>query len=822
MTHYTWNIPSLRLSKAMISRQIGHSLESLMLGLSGVLIALGIGIVIGHHHQGLVLAGLGVMLGVLYTWVHRDLRNLEPATVNTTTSLDQLLPSDLLGGYHPNMSAQDLWNLLVNIYETKFLVARFSLKPDELTAAIAGMQLNHDQLWETASGISTKLQLSQITVGTTICALFALNQALSGVLTAHKLSQADFEEGALWLAREEDYSRAKRPLYGGLARDWASGYTPMLSQFGTNLSMEIEYASRKFGPAGERTTQLDTLVTGLESASGSVVLVGEPGIGKTALLMGLADRLLQGDHVGSLKHYQIISLNASLILSNTQGQGDLERTVLALFNEAAHAGNMVIALDEAQLFFGEGPGAVNLSQILLPILQAHALKLVLAITPGDWQRLKATNSGMASLLTPLVLSEPDQVETIRLMADHAVIIERNEIITWNALLEAYRLSGRYLQDEAYPGRGFKVLEAALNFPNGLFVTEQSVQLAIEQEFGVKVQQASATETDVLLHLEDKIHERMINQTRAVSVVASALRRARAGVANPRRPIGSFLFLGPTGVGKTELARSLAALYFGAEDNVIRLDMSEYQQVADVDRILGDAISNSGALLPRVRQAPFSVVLFDEIEKAHPNVLNLFLQLLDEGNLTDISGHAASFKDAIVIATSNAGAEEIRERIEAGQELETFEQQFTNDLISSGIFKPELLNRFDEIVLFRPLNEAELGQVVRIMVAEVNKTLANQKISVELDDEAVAMLVTQGYDPRLGARPMRRMVTRRVEDSVASRILKGEAKPGSVVHLGATDLSPGGAGPQTAQAPAPAPGPSPEPKPVTETQTGEQE
>jgi ATP-dependent Clp protease ATP-binding subunit ClpC len=796
MSHYTLAAPSLRSAKSNFATRFGPTIERLAQVLSGIFIVSGLVIAYLHHHQGLALSGLGAMLGVLVTWLRRDLRRLSPAAIGSTVALDDLLPAQLLAGYHLNMTAVDFWNLLINSYDTKFLVVRFALPTDQIVTALSSWQLVHDTLWDKSAELAQKMELTQITIGTTVCALFELNPNLTNLLTVHKLTPEDLEEGARWLARLDLYGHAQRPVYGGLARDWASGFTPLLSRFGQNLSMEVEYASRKLGPQGERTAQLDALVTGLISATGSVVLVGEPGIGKTALLMGLADRLLAGSNVGSLKHYQIIALNASLILSEAGAQGDLERIVLSLFDEAVHSGNMVVALDEAQLFFGEGTGAVNLSQVLLPILQAHSVKLVLAITPGDWQRLKATNSGMASLLTPLVLAEPDQVQTMRLLADHALTVEGAQIITWAALLEAYRLSGRYLQDQAYPGRAFKVLEAALSHPDGPFISDKSVQEAVEQQFGVKVQQVSTTESDVLLHLEDKIHERMINQTRAVSVVANALRRARAGVSNPRRPIGSFLFLGPTGVGKTELAKSIAALYFGDEQNVIRLDMSEYQQTADVDRILEDATTNPEALLPKIRQAPFSVVLFDEIEKAHPNILNLFLQLLDEGNLTDISDHPASFKDAILIATSNAGADEIRERIDAGEELESFEQEFTNDLIAAGVFKPELLNRFDEIVLFRPLNKEELGQVVKIMVAEVNKTISNQKIQVQLEDEAARMLVDEGYDPRLGARPMRRMVTRRVEDAVAELILRGEAKPGDTVVLTAADL---GAAPPAANA-----------------------
>jgi ATP-dependent Clp protease ATP-binding subunit ClpA len=281
---------------------------------------------------------------------------------------------------------------------------------------------------------------------------------------------------------------------------------------------------------------------------------------------------------------------------------------------------------------------------------------------------------------------------------------------------------------------------------------------------------------------------MINQARAVEVVSNALRRARAGVANPKRPIGSFLFLGPTGVGKTELAKAIAATYFGEESRMIRLDMSEYQQESDVSRILSDGQHETKSLILSVRQQPFSVVLLDEIEKAHPNILNLLLQMLDEGQLTDTGGRSVSFKDCIVIATSNAGADSIRRHIEQGEQLEQFESALTDELINGGQFKPELINRFDDVVLFRPLNPDELAQVVRLMLAEVNKTLATQNITVELTDAAIGKIVEVGNDPRLGARPMRRTLQRAVENTIAGKILRQEANPGDHITLDTGDLS----------------------------------
>jgi ATP-dependent Clp protease ATP-binding subunit ClpC len=310
-----------------------------------------------------------------------------------------------------------------------------------------------------------------------------------------------------------------------------------------------------------------------------------------------------------------------------------------------------------------------------------------------------------------------------------------------------------------------------------------VQRAIEQTMNIKVGVASGEqERDKLLHLEELIHQRMINQTRAVGVVSDALRRARAGVRNENRPIGTFLFLGPTGVGKTELAKALADVYFGGEDRMIRLDLNEYVRPDDVSRLIADGADDPSSLTAQAMKQPFSVVLLDEIEKAHPQVLTTLLQLLDEGILRDIKNREVSFRDAIIIATSNAGADRIREYIERGYQLEQFEKRFIDELINTNQFRPEFLNRFDEIVTFRPLSKEELVQVIDLILAGINKTLALQKISVSVAQDAKLFLVDQGYDPRLGARPMRRIVQRAVENTVAKQMLSGSVAPGSVIEI----------------------------------------
>jgi len=275
---------------------------------------------------------------------------------------------------------------------------------------------------------------------------------------------------------------------------------------------------------------------------------------------------------------------------------------------------------------------------------------------------------------------------------------------------------------------------------------------------------------------------MIGQERAVQVVSDALRRARSGVRNQNRPVGTFLFLGPTGVGKTELAKSLAAVYFGGEKNIVRLDMNEFVSANDVARLIADGADDAGSLTAQVMKQPFSVVLLDEIEKAHSSVLSTLLQLLDEGILRDVRNREVSFRDCVVIATSNAGADRIQEYIQRGYSLQQFEEAFVNELISSHLFHPEFLNRFDEIVVFGPLSKAQLLQVVDLIMADVNKNLAQQKLTVRLTLDAKEYLVEAGYDPRLGARPMRRVVQRSVENLVAKLLLASGGMPGADIEL----------------------------------------
>lgn len=788
----TPNLASLRAQKARLAIKLGSApyrvLMSGTVAFGLLAVAIAFTAEAGKTNSAFLAVGLGLICLMGALWCRDDLGKLPPEGA----TLEGRLAGDVLGRLNPHgeLSPFTVWGALSSHWQTIFIMNHLLLTRNMIEGELSSNPADMAAAWQQAVQHANRAKSTSIEAGHVIAGIIAATPSLKPMFAQLRLGPDDASNVAAWLDRVIDLGKLEKPFFGGIGRDWANGFTPTLNRFGHNLSFDIEHSGSHFG-ALTQSPGLAALQNSFTQGSGGVALIGPDGIGKTSHIYALAQLLLEGKAAPALAYNQIIGLNPSVIISSAQHSGELEEIVLTLLNEAVHAGHIILFLDDAQLFFGDGPGSFDVTQILLPVMQSGAVRLILAMGPSDFQRLKAKNAAFANLLSPVVLTERPEQETMDILEDTALGLEykRNVVVSYEALREAYRLSGRYEQDMAYPGKAIQLLEqSASHAHQGKIVTAQSVQEAVEQARGVKVGAAAPVEADALLHLEDTIHQRMINQTHAVKVVSSALRRARAGVSSPKRPIGSFLFLGPTGVGKTELAKAIAATYFGDEGNMVRLDMSEYQQPDDVQRLLSSGQNESSSLILAVRQQPFTVLLLDEIEKAHPNILNLLLQLLDEGELTDSTGRRASFKDCIIIATSNAGANTIRERIEQGEELESFEKEFTDELINSGQFKPELLNRFDELVLFRPLKPDELAQVVQLMLGGINATLANQNITVELTPEAIGVIVEKGNDPRLGARPMRRMLQRAVEDGIAGRILRGETRPGDHVTLDTSDLS----------------------------------
>lgn len=767
---------------------------AILLSLLGIVLLLA-GMAIGWLV--LMLAGWSL---VPYLWLRSRLRDM-PAT-KQPRNIGDILSLEVLGLLPQDPNPRTIIEALAGSGGAKFLANRLGIPIQQvvqLTPADPGLT---ESVWRESINIWSHLpeRTSTIPSVVVVAAIIRLNPDCTDILNNLRIDADDVYRGVEWLEHWEMQARRSSDLKltGGIARDWSFGYIPTLEHFGTNLSLKYSEGRRSMaGNLMRNRLLVDDMIKYLSSnARRNVALIGPLGVGKSTVVEALADILMDSKSGASsdVKFNQVFMLDASAIISAANARGEIEQLIGRLLSEAYRAKNIILFLDNAELFMSDGTGSVDLSNLLQPAIEGGGLKLIMAMEEQRFLQIAQAKLALTSALNRIEITPTDDNDTIRVLEDRIIPLEYGSttLFTYQALTEAYRLSNRYIHDVAQPRASVQLLESAAQRASGGVVNPSVVAQTIEQTLGIKVggnlQSGDAqAEKDKLLHLEELIHQRMINQTKAVSAVASALRRARAGVRNENRPIGTFLFLGPTGVGKTELAKSLAAVYFSGEDHLVRIDLNEYVRAEDVARLIADGATDPMSLSAQVQKDPFSVVLLDEIEKAHPNVLTTLLQVLDEGVLRDINNRPISFRDTILIATSNAGADKIRQYIEAGYQLEQFSEQIQNELISSGQFKPEFLNRFDEIAVFRPLTKPELLQVIDLILVGINKNLANQKVAVAVDDQAKLALVEAGYDPRLGARPMRRVVQRTVENIVAEKILTGELVPGSGIRLSLADI-----------------------------------
>ena len=748
---------------------------------------LGVGLLVLGVSIGWVLVGFAGIPLMVHAYYRHHLITLPPST----NSLTGMIAGDVLGRLPRKPSPADIAKVVGEVPSGQFMAVRFGLTSGLLLSMASVDAGATATVWQQADNIREKCKLDQISGAVLAVAIVRSFPDYQAVLAQIHIDDEDLDRGILWqqqlMTLLEKYSKPRRT--GGIARDWSFGYIPLLTRFGQNISEQI---SRGAGVLTvDVASHLEAVMQLVETfGSGgrqNVALIGKEGVGKTTIIHAFAARLLDADEIlpDSLRFRQVFLLDAAALIAAAPGRGELEGLVTRVLGEAHRAKNIIICLDNAQLFFEEGVGSVDLGNVLQPILDAGSLRIILSMDEQRFLQISQRNPGLVNVLNRVNVAPASETETKTVMQEQLILMEVQRHVTYmyQAIKEAYRLGERYVHDLEMPGRALKLLESAASYSESGLVTMNSVQQAIEKTLDVKVSVASSTEDrEKLLNMEELIHKRMVNQTRAVSVVSDALRRARAGVRNENRPIGTFLFLGPTGVGKTELSKALADVYFGGEERMIRIDLNEFVRAEDVSRLIRDGAQDPTSLTAQAMKQPFSVVLLDEIEKAAPEVLATLLQLLDEGILRDEKNREVSFRDAIVIATSNAGADRIREYIERGMEVAKFEDAFIDELISSNQFRPEFLNRFDEIVVFRPFTKPELVQVCDLILASVNKTLAVQKVSVEVEPAAKQLLVEQGYDPRLGARPMRRVVQKAVENTVAKQMLSGSVASGDTITI----------------------------------------
>ncbi|MGI6151380.1 MAG: ATP-dependent Clp protease ATP-binding subunit [Christensenellales bacterium] len=633
----------------------------------------------------------------------------------------------------------------------------------------------------------------------------------------------------------------------GASRQRTPTNTPTLDQY----SRDFTAAARdgELDPVIGRSTEIERIVQILSRRTkNNPVLVGDPGVGKSAVVEGLAQRIVEGNIPETLKDKRLVAVDLVGMLAGAKYRGEFEERIKRALEEVKKAKNVILFIDELHTIVGAGAseGAIDAANILKPMLARGEMQIIGATTLNEYRKYVEKDAALERRFQPVTIGEPTKEESEQILLGLRDRYEAHHKvrITNEAIKAAVNLSDRYISDRFLPDKAVDLMDEAASRvrirsfvapPDVKALEEKLASIGKEKEEAVKNQQferaaqlrdeepkikaeierlrseweasknsatAVVTEEDIahvvsswtnipveqmtedesarLLKLEEILHQRVVGQDEAVNSISAAIRRARAGLKDPKRPIGSYIFLGPTGVGKTELSKALAEAMFGSEDAMIRLDMSEYMEPHSVAKLIGSppgyvGYDEGGQLTEKIRRKPYSVVLFDEIEKAHPDVFNMLLQILDDGRLTDSQGRTVDFRNTILIMTSNVGARTIKSArvgFDTSRSVVDFERVKENMLSElKRVFRPEFLNRVDDIVVFSPLNEEDTRQIVELMMHAVKKRLAERGIELTMTDAALDFLAKEGFDPEYGARPLRRAIQQKVEDSLSEEILK---------------------------------------------------
>jgi len=570
----------------------------------------------------------------------------------------------------------------------------------------------------------------------------------------------------------------------GIDRAMTAVQTPYLNHFSEDLTLMAKMGYLDL--CIDRDEEFNEIFRVLEGSTiKAAILVGEPGTGKSAMIEGLAQKMIADDVPDFLKDKRLVSLSISRLISGASASEAQERLLISL-NEIIAAGNVVLFIDNIHDLVGIAAGgqeSVGLAEILNEALSKNLFICLSSSSPLNYTRY-IENTSLGNIIKKIEINEPDINGSIQILEGKVGFIEgkNNIYFSYDALEKAVKLTDRYIHDHFLPYKAITLLEEVAvwsrkNKGAGTVVLGNDVATLLSEKISMPVSEVTETESERLIKLEQIIHERIIDQEEAVSAVANSLRRARAELRDIKRPIANLLFLGPTGVGKTELAKAIAEVYFGSEENMVRLDMSEYQERDSINRLIGappgyEGAGGGGQLTEAVRQSPFSLVLLDELEKAHPDILNLFLQVMDDGRLTDSSGRTIDFTNVILIATSNAQTTFIQQKINEGLSVEEIKKQLLETELKQ-YFKPEFINRFDNIIIFKPLGIEEVVQIARLMLKSVAKNLEAKGINFQASEEAILELAQTGFDPQYGARPLRRVIQEKVDNALANYLLTGK-------------------------------------------------
>ena len=577
---------------------------------------------------------------------------------------------------------------------------------------------------------------------------------------------------------------------GGIAKDWAISYTVLLDTVAGEIKPTI--AQRNIlNPIYNRSKLVDNIVVALSKREGqNILLVGPPGSGKKEIFIHLAEKVLSYQTKTTLDGHQIRILDIQRLLSIAPTIEQLHSALNSLFSEIIRAGNVILFIPEIGLLLNpdQKSGSVDVSNILESYLQDPHIRIVGTVTPEEYQTFIQPNAMLQSRFSSVTIDIPDPASLIKILLDNIPVFENryNVFYLYKSLLSAIDLSSRYIKDDFSPQREIKLLEdigASAHASDTSIITENEVTKSVERISKIPIQLQEG-EKDKLANLEEELRKRVISQDQALKQVSDALLRERAGLTTGEKPIGTFLFLGPTGVGKTETAKALADIYFGSKDRFIRLDMSEYSDSNGVMKLLGsDPVNQPGTLTVELKNNPSSVILLDELEKADQKVRSLLLQVLDEGRLTTNFGRTLDFTNTIIIATSNAGSQFIVQKTEAEKSSSNFQKQLVDYLITNNIFPPELLNRFDGVIVYNPLTQNDMNVIVKMQIEKLSAHLEKEKnIKLEINENVIDRLAKEGYDPVFGARALQRVIKEKLETTIAKEIISQSPQPGSVLKI----------------------------------------
>ncbi|MDP2874459.1 MAG: ATP-dependent Clp protease ATP-binding subunit [bacterium] len=757
------------------------------------------------HWQFLGLLTLAILaLGYAFLSYGDPLKTL--AEIKGSQEIEAVLTAsafELISNLGENEQKEFLFKLL---REERIIVLlmRLGLLPEEVVAKVAMMASTlpypREALVEAAYREACRFQADHLGPEHFLMALYDNLPELKELFHQLHVESDDWESVLKWQAEREKILGQKflwDPTYsfgpmGGINRGWTGRITPNLDQYSRDLTLEAQRGHLL--PLVGREEEIAEAVRILgRSLKNNVMLIGPAGCGKTTLVGGIAQEIIKGTHSSSIRFKRVVSLDVPALVAGAETPGALNARIVAILREIASSRNIILFVDEIQALstaVGNDPAASPLLNAFVPHLSAGEFQFIGATSQESYKKYIEPNASFARVFQIITLQETTEPETIEILKRLAWELEgRNKIIVaLPAITAAVHYSSRLIPDRVLPDKAIDVLDEAVvkaKDEKKLMVGEQDVIEIVSRKTNVPVASVSPVEAGELLNLEERMHTRLVDQEEAVTAIADALRRARVGLREETRPIATFLFVGPTGVGKTEAAKTLAEIYFGSEKRIMRLDMSEFQQRESLSRLVGAAPGQKdaeagGQLTEAVRHEPFSLVLIDEVEKAHPEIILLFLQVLEDGRLSDGQGHSVDFTHTIIIFTSNVGTEMIQKGIENQMAVGDLEKEVWEKLEEK--FRPEFLNRFSKVVIFKPLTLEQVEQIAQLQLTKIASRLANRGINLEFSAGLVKLLAEKGFSSTWGARPLRRLIEEEIEAPLAKMILSQKLKEGDNFRL----------------------------------------